>query len=109
MRNNPLIDVVQPFPAPARAALYAAATSGPLQRGTWDGCPLNRAGAELGAPARSGGEAAYARGVTPDPARRFVEAWDRLWGSNRRRTRMLRVALEQAPRPPDVEPLGLTR
>jgi hypothetical protein len=93
MRNNPLIDVIRAFPAPARQALYSAATSGELRRGTWDGCPLNRAGEQLGVPVRSRGEAAYVLGVSPETARRFVEAWDRLWGSNRRRSKILRDAL----------------
>jgi hypothetical protein len=95
MGNNPLIEVVRAFPAPARRALYAAARSGTLHRGTWQGCPLNRAGHELGAPIRSRGEAAYVLGVSPEVARRFVETWDRLWGSSRRRTKLLRGALEQ--------------
>ena len=93
MTNNTLVDVVRVFPEPAREALYAAATSGRLRRGTWHGCPLNRAGLELGVPVRSRGEAAYALGVSPETARSFVQAWDRLWGSNRRRARLLRDAL----------------
>jgi hypothetical protein len=93
MTNNPLVDVVRAFPEPAREALYAAATSGRLRRGTWHGCPLSRAGVELGVPVRSRGEAAYALGVSPETARSFVQAWDRLWGSNRRRARILRDAL----------------
>jgi hypothetical protein len=105
MRNNPLVDVVRSFPAPARQALHAAATSGPLHRGTWHGCPLNRAGAELGVPVRSRGEAAYVLGVTPEMARSFVEVWDRLWGSNRRRSKLLRDALERAARPVDDAPV----
>jgi hypothetical protein len=95
MGNNPLLEVVRAFPAPARRALYAAARSGTLHRGTWQGCPLNRAGHELGAPVRSRGEAAYVLGVSPEVARRFVETWDRLWGSSRRRSRLLQDALEQ--------------
>jgi hypothetical protein len=101
MTNNPLVDVVRSFPAPARQALHAAATSGPLHRGTWHGCPLNRAGAELGVPVRSRGEAAYVLGVSPDLARSFVEVWDRLWGSSRRRSRLLRDALEYVARSAD--------
>jgi hypothetical protein len=98
MTNNPLVDVVRAFPEPAREALYAAATSGRLRRGTWHGCPLNRAGVELGVPVRSRGEAAYALGVSPETARRFVQAWDRLWGSNGRRARLLRDALARVER-----------
>lgn len=104
MRNNPLIDVIRAFPAPARQALYSAATSGTLRRGTWDGCPLNRAGEQLGVPVRSRGEAAYVLGVSPDTARRFVEAWDRVWGSNRRRSKMLRDALVRVARSVDGTP-----
>jgi hypothetical protein len=117
MRNNPLVDVVRSFPAPARHALQAAATSGPLHRGTWHGCPLNRAGAELGVPVRSRGEAAYVLGVSPELARSFVEVWDRLWGSNRRRSKLLRDALEYVARSsaatanaaPPIDPPGSAR
>ena len=108
MTNNPLVDVVRAFPEPAREALYAAATSGRLRRGTWHGCPLNRAGVELGAPVRSRGEAAYVLGVSPETARSFVQAWDRLWGSNRRRARLLRDALarvERSVEDPSYEPI----
>jgi alkanesulfonate monooxygenase SsuD/methylene tetrahydromethanopterin reductase-like flavin-dependent oxidoreductase (luciferase family) len=45
---------------------------------------------------RSRGEAAYAFHTTPEIARQFVEVWDRLWGSNRRCTQMLREAIEHA-------------
>jgi hypothetical protein len=93
MRNNPLVDVIRDFPAPARRALAAAAAARPLRRGTWDGCPLNRAGAELGIPVHSRGAAAYALGVSPETARRFVQVWDRLWGSSRRRSKLLRQAI----------------
>lgn len=106
MRNNPLIDVIRAFPAPARQALYAAVTSGSLRRGTWDGCPLNRAGEQLGVPVRSRGEAAFVLGVSPETARRFVEAWDRLWGSNRRRSKMLRDALVRVARAVDEAPVA---
>ncbi len=95
-RRNPLVPVVRQFPARGRRALYAAANAGLLRRGSWEGCALNRAGAAVGMPVRSRGEAAYAFDVTPEIARQFVEAWDRLWGSNRRCTQMLREAIEQA-------------
>ena len=104
MTNNPLVDAVRAFPEPAREALYAAATSGRLRRGTWHGCPLNRAGVELGVPVRSRGEAAYALGVSPETARTFVQAWDRLWGSNRRRARLLRDALARVEHSVDDRP-----
>ena len=51
-----------------------------------------------GAPVRSRGEAAYVLGVSPEIARAFVQAWDRLWGSNRRRARLLRDALARVER-----------
>jgi hypothetical protein len=95
-RRNPLVPVVCQFPAQGRRALYAAANAGLLRRGSWEGCALNRAGAAVGLPVRSRGEAAYAFDTTPDVARQFVEVWDRLWGSNRRCTQMLREAIEQA-------------
>lgn len=95
-RRNPLVPVVRQFPAQGRRALYAAANSGLLRRGSWEGCALNRAGAAVGRPVRSRGEAAYAFDTTPEIARQFVEVWDRLWGSNRRCTQMLRDAIEQA-------------
>ncbi|MGH8990698.1 MAG: hypothetical protein ACRDZ7_04135 [Acidimicrobiia bacterium] len=88
--------VVRQFPPGGRRALYAAANAGLLRRGSWEGCALNRAGAAVGVPVRSRGEAAYAFDTTPDIARQFVEVWDRLWGSNRRCTQMLRDAIEEA-------------
>lgn len=95
-RRNPLVPVVRRFPAHGRRALYAAANAGLLRRGSWEGCALNRAGAEVGLNVRSRGEAAYAFDTTPEVARQFVEVWDRLWGSNRRCTQMLRDAIEDA-------------
>lgn len=92
--RNPLVPVVRAFPAPGRRALYAAANTGMLRRGSWNGCALNQAGTAVGLPVRSRGEAAYALGASPDAVRRFVEVWDRLWGSNRRCTQLLREALE---------------
>ena len=94
--RNPLVPVVQALPARGRRALYAAANSGQLRRGTWNGCAFNRAGEMLGTTVRSRGEAALALGTTPDVIRRFLEVWDRLWGSNRYCTAMLRDALEYA-------------
>ena len=94
--RNPLVPVVQALPARGRRALYAAANGGQLRRGTWNGCAFNRAGDMLGTPVRSRGEAALALGTTPDVIRRFLEVWDRLWGSNRYCTAMLRDALEYA-------------
>jgi hypothetical protein len=95
-RRNPLVPVVRQFPARGRRALYAAANAGHLRRGSWEGCALNRAGAAVGLDVRSRGEAAYAFHTTPEIARQFVEVWDRLWGSNRRCTQLLREAIEQA-------------
>lgn len=95
-RRNPLVPVVRELPGPGRRALYAAANSGLLRKGTWNGCALNRAGAAIGLPVRSRGEAAYALGTTPQVARRFVEEWDRLWGSTARCTGLLRDAIEEA-------------
>ena len=94
--RNPLVPVVQALPARGRRALYAAANGGQLRRGTWNGCAFNRAGDVLGTPVRSRGEAALALGTTPDVIRRFLEVWDRLWGSNRYCTALLRDALEHA-------------
>lgn len=92
--RNPLVPVVRPLPARGRRALYAAANAGLLRRGTWNGCALNRAGIAAGVPVRSRGEVALAFGTTPEAARRFIEVWDRLWGSDRHCTQLLREALE---------------
>lgn len=92
--RNPLVEVVRPLPAKGRRALYAAANGGQLRRGTWDGCAFNRAGDVVGVPVHSRGEAAHAFGTTPEAIRQFVDVWDRLWGSNRRCTQLLREALE---------------
>ena len=92
--RNPLVEVVRPLPAHGRRALYAAANTGQLRRGSWDGCAFNRAGDAIGLAVRSRGEAAHAFGTTTEVIRQFVDVWDRLWGSNRRCTQLLRDALE---------------
>ncbi len=94
--QNPLVPVVTPIPAAGRRALYAAANAGALRRGTWKGCALNRAGADLGLSLSSYQEAASALKTTPDTIRRFVSVWDNLSGTNRYCTQLLRNALEHA-------------
>ncbi len=94
--RNVLVSVVRALPAESRRALYGAANRGPLQRGTWNGCAVNRAGEMLGMPARSRAEAAVALGTTGEVIDRFLEVWDGLSGSNRNCTAILREALERA-------------
>jgi hypothetical protein len=94
--RNLLVSVVRALPAQSRRALYAAANSGHLRRGTWNGCALNRAGEMLGMPVRSRGQAAVALGTTGEVIGRFLHVWDGLSGSNRNCTAMLRDALQQA-------------
>jgi hypothetical protein len=94
--RNLLVSVVRALPARGRRALYAAANSGQLRRGTWNGCAVNRAGEVLGMPVRSRAEAAVALATTGDVIGRFLQVWDGLPGSNRNCTAILRDALEQA-------------
>lgn len=102
-RVNPLVPVVADLPPGARLALYAATADGPVARGSWKGCPLNRAGEQIGATVRSRGEAACVFGTSTDAVRRFIEVWDALWGSSKRCTSLLRQALEQAGVPESSE------
>jgi hypothetical protein len=94
--RNPLVPVVEAMPARGRRALYAAANSGWLGRGTWDGCAFNRAGEILGTPVGSWDEAALALGTTRGVICWFLEVWDRFSGSDRYCTALLRDALEHA-------------
>ncbi|MGH8997853.1 MAG: hypothetical protein ACRDY7_00495 [Acidimicrobiia bacterium] len=94
--RNPLVPSVALLSTSARRALYAAASGGVLRRGSWDGCALNLAGASVGLPVRSRGEAACAFDTSPEAVRQFIEVWDRLWGSNRYCTELLRDAVEYA-------------
>jgi hypothetical protein len=94
--RNVLVSAVRALPARGRRALYAAAKSGHLRRGTWNGCAVNRAGEMLGMPVRSRAEASVALGTTDELIDRFLEVWDGLSGSNRHCTVMLREALERA-------------
>ena len=101
---NPLVPAVRDLPPGARLALHAATADGPVARGSWKGCPLNRAGEQLGATVRSRGEAACVFGTSTEAVRRFIEAWDGLWGSSKRCTATLRQALEAVglPDSPDL-------
>jgi hypothetical protein len=91
--RNPLVPVVRPLSPSARQALLQAANHGVLRRGSWQGCAFNIAGAEVGTPVRSRGEAACVFSTSPDDVRRFIEVWDKIWGSNRYCTDLLRSAL----------------
>ena len=107
--TNRLVPVVRALPPGARLALYAATAEGPVARGSWKGCPLNRAGEVMGASVRSRGEAACVFGTSTDAVRRFIEVWDAQWGSSRRCTAQLRQALEHVglPEGPDGSEAGL--
>jgi hypothetical protein len=94
--RNPLVPVVKAMPPRGRRALYAAANTGRLERGTWNGCAFNRAGEILETPVRSCDEAALALGTTPAVIRWFLDVWDRFSGSDRYCAALLRDALEHA-------------
>lgn len=91
--RNPLVPVVRSLSPPARQALLQAANQGILRRGSWQGCALNLAGAAVGTPVRSRGEAACVFSTGADEVRRFIEVWDAIWGTNRYCTELLRRAL----------------
>jgi hypothetical protein len=74
----------------ARAAMFAASLDGPLKRRSWDGCPLSRAGKVLGELVGDECSASQALGLSPGQVRSFLSAWDRLPGSNRSCTKLLR-------------------
>jgi hypothetical protein len=104
MEENPLIHVVRPLPPQAREAMHAAASAGPLQRHTWNGCVFNRAGALLGECVQNHRQAAKALGTSRRSVVRFVFVWDGLGGSDERCTELLIEALEAVGRP--TEPAG---
>jgi len=99
MEENPLIQVVRPLPPQAREAMYAAASAGPLQRHTWNGCVFNQAGALLGTCVQNHRQAAKALGTSRRAVVRFVFVWDGLGGSDERCTALLIEALEAVGRP----------
>jgi hypothetical protein len=92
-----MVSAVSPLPPSVRRVMYRASGRGSLRRRTWVGCPLNRAAVELGRPAGSRGEAAWALGVPLDTVTSFLRTWDGLWGlSDAECTELLRDALLRA-------------
>jgi hypothetical protein len=93
--GNPLVPVVRELSPQARRAMYAAANSGRLRRRTWNGCPFNRAGSEMGAEVTTATQAATALATSRSVVRRFIAVWDRLPGADPECTQLLREALEE--------------
>jgi hypothetical protein len=91
--SEALTRVVQEFDPGVRRALYAAANRGSLRRGTWNGCALNRAGAELGAKVSNTYDATTALGIPSERVKDFLTIWDRMRGSDAFCTAVLRDAI----------------
>jgi hypothetical protein len=81
---------VQQLDHPTRQALYAATNNGPLKRGTWSGCPLNRAAAVRCGSVRNQRAAAEAFGLPRHVIYNFIVAWDSLGGTDGACTDLLR-------------------
>jgi hypothetical protein len=92
-RVEALAAAIRCFDHPTRRALYAASNKGVLRRRTWDGCALNRAGAELGVAVSGQGAASKAFNVPQKNVIDFIAAWDKLHGSNERCTAVLRETI----------------
>jgi hypothetical protein len=78
VRPNPLIQVVTELGPGTRRAILAAASEGVLRRWTWNGCPLNRAGAQLGQEVCTPQEAARVFGLSRTAVDQFLGIWDSL-------------------------------
>src|SRR4051812_3643442 len=91
--ENPLVEAVRPLSSTGKWAMYAASTHGSLERRTWQGCALNRAGTLLGASVSDRDVAARVLGTTPAVVSRFISVWDQLDGTGAECTALLRDAL----------------
>lgn len=76
--TNPLTLAVEGLGSGTRRAMLAAASSGPLRRRSWDGCPLNRAGEILGCVVLSQAEAQRVFDLSKRALERFLYTWDHL-------------------------------
>lgn len=74
--SNPLSQVVADLGSGTRQAILAAAAEGPLRRRTWDGCPFNRAGAQLGQTVCTREDVVRVFGLSSATVDRFLRIWD---------------------------------
>ena len=80
--ENPLVRSVQYLPPSVKVAMYHAASCDTLRRRTWRGCPLNRAGCELGLTVVTERDAMQSFTMHRQDVRRFLLAWDYLRGTD---------------------------
>src|SRR5881394_4536834 len=91
--ENPLVRSVQFLPPSVKIAMYDAASGDTLRRRTWRGCPLNRAGCELGVTVVTERDAMQSFDMHRQDVRRFLLAWDYLRGTDEQCTNMLLEAI----------------
>lgn len=91
-----LQDVINQFPKSLKQAMYAAASTRLIKRGTWSGCALNAAGDEIGVNANSTSNAASAFNIPDQLVTSFISKWDKLQGTDEECTKRLKIMLEDA-------------
>ena len=73
---NSLKGAVNRLSPKAKQAFYAAALSGPINRGTWNGCAFNAAGEDMGRHVRSYIAAAELFEMSIGGVKEFIYYWD---------------------------------
>jgi hypothetical protein len=104
--GNPLMAAVRPLGPRVRSAMLAAARDEELERRSWTRCPLSRAGAILGGLVGDERSVMEVLGLTGSQARGFLAVWDRLPGSHRGCTALLREAIEELDYRADTPSVG---
>lgn len=81
-----LYDLIAEFPVKLKQAMYAAASSGQINNGTWNNCALNAASkvqeAKFSNTVSSTIEATRVFGITVAQANNFIHCWDTIRGDS---------------------------
>ena len=93
-----LCNTVEQFPSGLKQAMFAAASRGPIMRGTWNGCAFNAAGMEVGKQdsVTSFAVAADTFKCAIAQVKQFIILWDSMPGTNEHCTEVLRTCIEKA-------------
>ena len=94
--KTPLDYAVFDLPKKLKQAMYAAASKNVIKKGTWNGCAMNQAGAEIGQDIKSVHSTALAFGCPDTLISNFIKVWDGLKKENAEATHLLLNSLERA-------------
>lgn len=87
-----LKSIIEQFPVKLKKALYAAAKTGHVKSGTWNGCAFNKAGKQVGISISSSNRAAGVFNIQEDLVTQFIRRWDSInLGSAKRADLLMRV------------------